>query len=151
MTLFFFNGTWEDHVSHVKKLLDVLQKEKLYVKMSKCEGQIVGGGQLKIDPSKIDVIVKWSKPTNVTTVHRFFGAVQYWRRFITNFSIISFPLHALMSVKQIFQWGGKQHKAFDTFREKISTTLVLALPDLRQPFEIEIDVNGYAMGEVLMQ
>ena len=29
--------TWEDHLSHVKKVLDVLKKEKLYVKMSKCE------------------------------------------------------------------------------------------------------------------
>ena len=36
---------------------------------------IVGGGQSKIDPSKIDVIVKWTKPTNVTEVQSFLGAV----------------------------------------------------------------------------
>lgn len=63
-----FSRTWEDHVSHVKKVLNVLQKEKLYAKMSKCEfgktslvylGHIVRGEELKINPSKIDVIVKW--------------------------------------------------------------------------------------------
>jgi hypothetical protein len=61
-----FSGTWDEHVRHVKQVLDTLQREKLYVKLSKCEfgkttlvylGHIVGGGQLKIDPSKVNVIV----------------------------------------------------------------------------------------------
>ena len=51
----------------------------------------------------------------------------------------------------MFKWGGKQQKAFDTLKEKISTALVLALPDLQHPVEIEIDANDYAMGVVLMQ
>jgi hypothetical protein len=72
-----FSGTWDGHVRHVKKVLDTLQMEKLYVKLFKCEfgktalvylGHIVGGGQLKIDPSKIDVIVKWPKPKSVIKV-----------------------------------------------------------------------------------
>jgi hypothetical protein len=72
-----FSGTWDEHVRHVKQVLDTLQREKIYVKLSKCEfgktklaylGHIVGGGQLKIDPSKIDVIVKWHEPKSVTEV-----------------------------------------------------------------------------------
>jgi hypothetical protein len=64
--ILIFSGTWDEHVWHVKQVLDTLQREKLYVKLSKCEfrktalvylGNIVGGGQLKIDPSKIDVII----------------------------------------------------------------------------------------------
>jgi len=51
----------------------------------------------------------------------------------------------------VFQWGGKQQKAFDTLKEKISTAPVLALPDLQRPFEIETDASDYAMGAVLMQ
>jgi len=51
----------------------------------------------------------------------------------------------------VFQWGGKQQKAFNTLKEKISTTLVLALPDLQRPFEIETDASDYAMGAMLMQ
>jgi hypothetical protein len=45
------------------------------------------------------------------------------------------------SVKQVFQWGGKQHKAFDTLKEKISSASILALPNLRQPFEIQTDAK----------
>jgi hypothetical protein len=90
--IFIFSGTWDEHVRHVKKVLDTLQREKLYVKLSKCEfgkttllylGHIVGGGQLKIDPLKIDVIVNWPEPKSVTEVRSFLGAVHYWRRFIS--------------------------------------------------------------------
>jgi hypothetical protein len=72
-----FNETWDERERHVKQVLDTLKREKLYVKLSKCEfgktalvylGHIVGGGQLKIDPSKVDVIVNWPEPKSVTEV-----------------------------------------------------------------------------------
>jgi hypothetical protein len=155
-----FSKSREEHVKHVKQVLDVLRKEKLFLKMSKCEfgktsliylGHIVGGGELKIDPSKVKVILEWPKPNNVIEVRSFLGATQYWRKFIANFSSIAAPLHGVTSVKQVFQWGGKQQKAFDTLKEKISSTPVLALPNLRQPFEIQIDASNYAMGAFLLQ
>ena len=158
--ILIFSKSWDEHVKHIQKVLDALRKEKLYLKMSKCEfgktsliylGYIVGNGELRIDPAKIEVIVKWPRPTNVTEVRSFLGAVQYWRKFIANFSYIASPLHALTSIKQVFQWGGKQQKAFDTLKEKISTAPILALPDLQHSFEIETDASDYAMGAVLMQ
>ena len=79
-------------------------------------------------------------------VKNFLGATQYWRKFIANFSSIAAPLHAVTSIKQVFQWGGKQQKTFDALKEKISSGLVLSLPNLRQPFEIQTYANNYAMG-----
>ena len=57
----------------------------------------------------------------------------------------------MTSVKKFFQWGGKQQKAFDTLKEKISSTPVLALPNLRQLFEIQTDASNYAMGAFFLQ
>ena len=63
VNVYLDDKTWEDHV---KQSLDVLKRKNLYVKLSKCEfgrtslnylGYIVGGGELKIDPSKVEVIV----------------------------------------------------------------------------------------------
>jgi hypothetical protein len=84
--ILIFSRTWEEHVKHAKQVLDVLVREKLYLKMSKCKfgktslvylGYIVGGGELKIDPSKVEVIVNWPKPNNVTNVRSFLGVAQY--------------------------------------------------------------------------
>jgi hypothetical protein len=114
--ILIFSKTWEEHLKHVKQTLDVLKREKLYVKLSKCEfgktslnylGHIVGGGELKIDPSKVAVIVNWPKPKSATEVRSFLGAAQYWRKFISNFSSIVAPLHALTGLNKVFQWGGK--------------------------------------------
>ena len=108
-----FSKTWEEHIVHVKKVLDVLKKEKLYVKMSTCEfaknslvylGHIIGGGYLRVDPAKVVVIVTYPRPNTITEIRSFLGAVQYWRKFISGFSSIAAPLHALTSVKEIFQW-----------------------------------------------
>ena len=61
-----FSKTWDEHVKHVKQILDVLKRENLYVKLSECEfgrtslnylGYILGGDELKIDPYKFEVIV----------------------------------------------------------------------------------------------
>ncbi len=71
-------------------------------------GHIVGGGELKIDPSKVVVIVNWPKPKSATEVRSFLGATQYWRKFISNFSSIAAPLHALTGLNKVVQWGGKQ-------------------------------------------
>ena len=85
--------------------------------MSKCEfgktslvylGHIVGGGELRIDPYKVEAIVNWPTPKIVTKVRSFLGAAQYWRKFITNFSPITALMHAVKSVKKGFQWQGKQ-------------------------------------------
>ncbi len=138
--ILIFSKSREDHVMHVRKVLDVLKKNQLFLKMSKCEFQktslaylahIVGGGALRIDPAKIEAIVKWPTPKSITEVRSFLGAAQYWRKFISNFSSIAAPMHAVTSVKRAFQWGGKQQKAFESLKEKISSAPVLALPDLR--------------------
>ena len=97
-------------------------------------GHIFGGGELKIDPSKVEVILNWPKSNTITEVRSFLEATQYWRKFIANFSSIVTPLHALTSVKKVFHWGDVQQKSFDALKQKISSTPLLALLNLRKPF-----------------
>lgn len=153
--ILIFNKSREEHVKHVRKVLDVLKKEQLFLKMSKCEfektslvylAHIVGGGVLNIDPSKFSVIGNWLIPKSVTEVRSFLGAAQYWRKFIANFSSIATPLHVLTIMKVVFHWEGKHQKAFDALKQKISSAPVLAFPDLKQPFEIQTDASDYALG-----
>ena len=57
-------------------------------------GHTVGGGELKIDSSEVDVILNRPNPKIVTEVRIVLGAAQYWRNFIANFSSIVVPLYA---------------------------------------------------------
>jgi hypothetical protein len=67
LDILIFGKSWEYHVDHVRKFLDILKKKKLCLKMSKCEfgktslvylGCIVGGDKVKIDPSKFEAIMR---------------------------------------------------------------------------------------------
>ena len=84
----------EDHDTHLRVMLETLRKEHLYAKMSKCEfwlrevsflGHIVSEEGIMVDPSKIEVILEWKPPRNVTEVCSFLGLAGYYRRFVKGF------------------------------------------------------------------
>jgi hypothetical protein len=114
-------------------------------------GYVIGGGDLNIDPTNIEAITKWPIPTNVTKVRSFVGATQHLWKFIASFSVIATPLHTIITSGKSFMWGKKQHNSFDELKIKITQAPMLVLPNLQNPFEVETDASGYAMGAVLMQ
>ena len=74
-----YSKDWEDHDTHLRVGLETLKKEQLYAKMSKCEfwlrevsflRHIVSEEGIRVDPSKIEVILEWKPPINVTEVPR---------------------------------------------------------------------------------
>ena len=60
---------------------------------------------MKIDPFKMEAIMKWSVPTNVFEVKSFIGAAQYLRKFIASFSMVETSFHAITTSGKSFQWG----------------------------------------------
>ena len=60
---------------------------------------------MKINPSKMEAIMKCLVPTNVTKVRSFIGTTQYLRKFISSFSPVAAPLHAITTSGKSFQWG----------------------------------------------
>ena len=61
------------------------------------------------------------------------------------------PLYDITTTGKGFQWGNNRNKFFEELKQKINKELLLTLPNLYNPFELEIDANGYAMGVILMQ
>ncbi|GJZ17264.1 putative reverse transcriptase domain-containing protein [Tanacetum coccineum] len=90
--------------SPLKMILDLLQKEKLYAKFSKCEfwlqevqflGHVVNRDGIHVDPSKVESVKNWKTPESSTEIRSFLGLAGYYRRFIENFSKIAKPLTLL--------------------------------------------------------
>ncbi|GKC67193.1 putative reverse transcriptase domain-containing protein [Tanacetum coccineum] len=117
------------HEVHLGLVLELLKKEKLYAKFSKCEF--------------------WLREV------QFLGYVingdGYYRRFIENFSKIAKPLTVLTHKSKTYDWGEKQENAFQTLKDKLCNASVLALPDGLEDFVVYYDASGLGLGYVLMQ
>ena len=81
----------ENHDMHLRVVLETLRKEQLYAKPSKCEfwlrevsflGHIVSEEGILMDPKKIEVIIEWKPPRNITEVRSFLGLTGYYKRFV---------------------------------------------------------------------
>ena len=96
--------------------LETLRKKQLYAKLSECEfwlnevsflGHIVSKERIRVDPKKIEVVIEWTPPRNVTEVRSFLGLVGYYRRFVKGFSMIAPPMTRLLQKNVKFEWNEK--------------------------------------------
>ena len=158
--ILIFSNTLEEHERHVKQVLEVLRKEKLYAKESKCEffkdeveflGHIVGRNGIRMMQDKVEAVRAWPVPARVTDVRAFLGTAGYYRKFIKDFSKTSTPLSELTKDDVKFEWGAKQQSAFQQLKDAIVEGPVLILPDPKLPFVVHTDASGYAVGAVLQQ
>ncbi|GKA57606.1 putative reverse transcriptase domain-containing protein [Tanacetum coccineum] len=156
----FYSKTQEEHVEHLRLVLEFLKKEKLYAKFSKCEfwlrevqflGHVINGNGIHVDPSKIKAVKNWKAPRTPSEVRSFLSLAGYYRKFIENFSKIAKSLTILTQKSKIFDWGEEQELAFQTLKDKLCNAHVLALPYRPEDFVVYCDVFGIGLGCVLMQ
>jgi len=69
-----------------------LLKSEFHVKQTIFLGHIINGQQIQMDPSKLDKMSKWPRPTKKKEVQAFLGFANYYRRFIDNYSGKARPL-----------------------------------------------------------
>ncbi|GJW34391.1 putative reverse transcriptase domain-containing protein [Tanacetum coccineum] len=158
--ILIYSKTQEEHVEHLRLVLELLKKEKLYAKFSKCEfwlrevqflRHVINGNGIHVDPSKIEAVKNWKAPRTPTEVRSFLGLAGYYRRFIENFSKIAKSLTILTQKSKTFDWGEEQELAFQTLKDKLCNAPVLALPDGPEDFVVYCDASGIGLGCVLMQ
>ena len=93
----------------------------------------------------------WESPKSVFEIGSFFGLVGYYRGFIKGFSKLALPLTKLTRKGQAFVWDAQCESIFRTLKERLTTTLVLVLPDPSEPFVGYCDAFKMGLGGVLMQ
>ncbi|GJR63444.1 reverse transcriptase domain-containing protein [Tanacetum coccineum] len=158
--ILIYSKTQEEHVEHLRLVLELLKRNKLYSKFSKYEfwlrevqflGHVINGNGIHVDPSKIDAIKNWKAPRTPTEVRSFLRLAGYYRRFIKNFYNIAKSLTILTQKSKTFDWGEEQELAFQTLKDKLCNAPVLALPDRPKDYIVYCDASGIGLGCVLMQ
>ena len=75
-----------EHEQHLRTVLQTLRDQQLYAKFSKCEfwldqvvflGYVVSADGIKVDPKKIEAVVRWEPPKNVSEIRSFLGMAGY--------------------------------------------------------------------------
>ncbi|WVZ89760.1 LOW QUALITY PROTEIN: hypothetical protein U9M48_036125 [Paspalum notatum var. saurae] len=104
-----------------------------------------------VDPSKISSVMDWKVLEVVKEVRGFLGLAGYYRRFIESFSKIAKPMTSLLEKGVPFIWTKERQAAFDELKKRLTTALVLTLPDLTKSFTVYCDASKEGLGCVLMQ
>src|SRR5258708_9495333 len=104
-----------------------------------------------MDPVKVQGVTDWPQLTKVKDVQSFIGFVNFYRRFIRNFSEITCPLHVLTRKSKNWLWGAAEQQAFDALKNAITSAPTLAFPSNSILFRLECDASTFATAAVLSQ
>ncbi|GJX38931.1 putative reverse transcriptase domain-containing protein [Tanacetum coccineum] len=135
--ILIYSKNKEEHKEHLKLILELLKKEELYAKFSKCEfwipkvqflGHVIDSKFIHMDPAKIGSIKYWASPKSPTEIRQFLGLAGYYRRFIEGFSKIAKSMTKLTQKNVKFDWGEKEEAAFQLIKQKLYSVPILALP-----------------------
>ncbi|GKG01090.1 hypothetical protein Tco_0305795, partial [Tanacetum coccineum] len=140
----------QEHKEHLKLILELLKKEELYAKFSKCEfwipkvqflGHVIDSQGIHLDPAKIESIKDWASPKSPMQIHQLLGPAGYYRRFIEGFSKIAKPMTKLTQKKVKFEWG-----TFQLLKKKLCSAPILALPEGSEDFIVYCDASIKGLG-----
>ncbi|GJU32635.1 putative reverse transcriptase domain-containing protein [Tanacetum coccineum] len=121
--ILIYSKNKEEHEKHLKIILELLKKEQLYAKFSKCDfwlesvqflGHVINNKGVHVDPAKVEAIQNWSAPTTPTE-------------------------------------GTEEDEAFQTLKQKLCSAPILALPEGTENFVVYYDALHKGYGAVLMQ
>jgi hypothetical protein len=157
--ILIYHKSWEDHVRHVDKVIQLLKEQQLYAKPSKCFfgvkeveylGHIVSHEGVKVDPNNIKAMMDWPIPKTLKNLRGFLVLTGYYRKFVHYYGRIATPLMPLTK-KDAFSWTPKATKSFEQLKEVMCKAPILTTPDFTKTFIVECDALGNGIGVVLMQ
>ncbi|GJZ53975.1 reverse transcriptase domain-containing protein [Tanacetum coccineum] len=129
--ILIYSRNKEEHANHLRIILELLKKEKLYAKFSKCDfwirivqflGHLIDNQRLHVDPAKIEAVKNWTSPTTPTEIQ-----------------------------KQEVYLGKDQESAFQLLKQKLCEAPILALPEGNDDFVVYCDASHQDLGAVLIQ
>ncbi|GBG83896.1 hypothetical protein CBR_g37767 [Chara braunii] len=155
-----YSRTLEDHLGHLRRVLETLLRAKYKANRDKCEfvrqemeylGHFVTPEGISPLSDNIQAIQEWSEPRNVMDVRSFLGLASYYQRFIKGYSKIAAHLTKLQCEYRPFDFGEEARESFLALKAALLSAEVLRIYDPLLPTRVTTDASGYGIGAVLEQ
>ncbi|KAG2801170.1 hypothetical protein PC112_g20156 [Phytophthora cactorum] len=150
----------ENHVEHLRAVLECMRTNKLYGNLDKCIfgaeeipflGCFIGKRGLRADPAKVKVIVEWPVPKNQKDLRKWLGLANYLHKYSANYAEMARPLSNLLKKDAPWCWEVEHDEAFQAVKESLLRAPILALPGPDRPFSVVCDASDFAIGCALLQ
>ncbi|CAM8944567.1 unnamed protein product [Rhodiola kirilowii] len=154
-----YSPSWGEHMKHLKVVFQHLSDHAFLAKASKCKmtlqrvqylGHYISGKGIEVDPSKIEAMQRWPRPTNLKQLRGFLGLTRYYRRFVPQYAQVAAPLTKLLR-KDAFVWDQDATESFEKLKGMLDVAPTLVLLDFALTFVVQTDDSGTGMGAVLSQ
>jgi len=131
-----YSRTEEEHAEHLCTVLKTLEEHKLYTKFKKCDfcmekvhflGHVISREGVSVDPAKVEAVVNWVRPTNLTEACSFLRMAGYYRRFVEGFFEIALPLTKLLRKDNKFTWTEDCEVSFLELKQCLVSALILTI------------------------
>ena len=160
--IIIYSSTFEEHLEHIRVILEKLKAANLTVRPSKCQlgareivclGHVIGSGKIQADPTKISAMRDFPLPITKKNMRSFLGLTGYYRQYIKNYAEITSCLTDTLKKDKPnnIVWTEKETNAFKQLKEALTTTPILITPDFNKPFILQTDASNTAIGAVLSQ
>ncbi|GJP35917.1 hypothetical protein CLOM_g20458 [Closterium sp. NIES-68] len=120
--ILIYSRDMKQHVEHLRRVFEILRRERFYVKLSKSEfalekfqflGHMVSAEGVHVDPKKIEAVRMWKTPENVKELQQFLGFANYYNRFVPQYAKITAPLTNLLKKNTPYKWETKHQEVVD--------------------------------------
>ncbi|GBG59662.1 hypothetical protein CBR_g49926 [Chara braunii] len=156
-----YNRTLEEHLRHLRDVLDRLRRHGFYAKLSKCRfaqhkvdflGHYVSDQGLHVDDAKITAIAELPVATSAKQLRNFLGLTSYYSNFIQGYARYSYVLTStLLRKNPPWAWTPLHEDAFHALKKAVTWAPVLHLLDFDRPFILNTNASNFAVGAVLSQ
>jgi hypothetical protein len=150
----------EEHDEHLRIVLQMLRKHKLYTKFDKCDfykkeiqylGHVISAEGIVVDSEKMKAIMEWSVPKDVSDIWYFMGITGYYRRFIEWFSKIAYSITSLQNKETKFNWSEKCQDSFNKLKGLLTIAPILKVAYPEKDFTVCVYASKEGLGCVLTQ
>src|SRR6266436_2619253 len=149
-----YSHTLSNHQQIICQVLSTLWEQRLFLKPEKCKfeqkefkylGLVILKDHVAMDPMKVCRVTEWPTPMKVKEVQSFLGFVNFYWKFIHDFSDIAHPLYALTCKTQWWVWGSPEQEAFNALKKAVTSAPVLTFPSQSGRFHLECNASNFVI------